>query len=263
MASSPKQMHGMFNWAACATTDLSAAESFYGSLFGWESERATTEYGNVYSVQRLHGHRAAVLYLLNDKPDGSSVGPHWETYIEVGNVEETVDNVDLAGGKIVLNPFIEPGVGKIAVIQDSVGASLLIWHSDPGYGSQIFHQPGAITWNELSTNDTKKAAEFYNRVFGLEPVIMEDGTSYTVLKKGNQPVAGILKTTPEMGNIPSTWDVYFASDDVDAVSKSVVAAGGTAIRDPFDIPDVGARMAVLQDPQGAVFEVIHSAEQDV
>ena len=70
-----------------------------------------------------------------------------------------------------------------------------------------------------------------------------------------QAVAGILETTPEMGDFPPSWDVYFASDDVDATAEKAVAAGGKVLREPFDIPGVG-RMSVLQDPHGAVFEVI-------
>jgi predicted enzyme related to lactoylglutathione lyase len=57
-----------------------------------------------------------------------------------------------------------------------------------------------------------------------------------------------------MGDHPASWDVYFVSDDVEATVKTAIEAGGRALREPFDVP--GARMAVLQDPLGAVFEII-------
>jgi predicted enzyme related to lactoylglutathione lyase len=71
-------------------------------------------------------------------------------------------------------------------------------------------------------------------------------------------VAGIFKTTSETADLPSSWDVYFASRDVDAAMDNVMSAGGKVLRDPFHAPGAG-RMAVVQDPQGAVFEVIRMA----
>lgn len=35
-----------------------------------------------------------------------------------------------------------------------------------------------------------------------------------------------------------------------------IDAGGKLLREPFDIPGAGARMAVIKDPLGAVFEKI-------
>ena len=71
-------------------------------------------------------------------------------------------------------------------------------------------------------------------------------------------MAGIFKTTSETGDLLSPWDVYFASSDVEATVDNVMSAGGKVLRDPFDASGAG-RMAVVQDPQGAVFEVIRMA----
>lgn len=67
-----------------------------------------------------------------------------------------------------------------------------------------------------------------------------------------------MKTTPEMGDFPSSWDVHFASSDINANLGEAIFAGGRVLREPFNIPGAG-RMAVLQNPQGAVFEVIRMA----
>jgi len=52
---------------------------------------------------------------------------------------------------------------------------------------------------------------------------------------------------------PAHWSVDFWIDDADAALQRAVAAGGTALAAPFDIPMF--RTAVLQDPQGAVFTI--------
>ena len=111
-----------------------------------------------------------------------------------------------------------------------------------------------MTWNELNTKEPEKAAIFYHDVLGMETAATDAAPGYTLLQIEGRPVAGILKSTPEMGDHPACWDVYFATDDVEATVKRATAACGKALSEPFDVP--GARMAVLQDPLGAVFEVI-------
>lgn len=246
---------GTPNWADCATTDLGAAEAFYASVFGWTAERVIGSDGTEYSVQSLGGKMVAGIYALNEEMVRMGVPPHWGTYVEVADVEATLDAVRSEGGEVLDGPSDEPGIGRIALIRDPVGAYLRVWRSEPPHGAQVFDLPGAMTWNELSTAEPEKAASFYERVFGLEVETTEHPVHYTSLKIDGRAVAGILKTTPEMGDFPPSWDVYFACDDADATAESVVAAGGKAIRAAFDIPGVG-RMAVLQDPHGAVFEVI-------
>jgi predicted enzyme related to lactoylglutathione lyase len=47
------------------------------------------------------------------------------------------------------------------------------------------------------------------------------------------------------------WLVYFGTDDIDASLQRVSDLGGTRLVEPMDI-GVG-KIAVAQDPQGAVF----------
>ncbi|MEM8838274.1 MAG: VOC family protein [Pseudomonadota bacterium] len=256
MANPATKRHGTPNWADCATLDLSEAEAFYAALFGWTSERATASDGSVYSVQRLNDKRVAGIYALNDELRAMGVPPHWGTYIEVDDVAAVLKKVRDAGGTVIEDASFEPDVGTFAVIQDNVGAFLRLWHSAPAHGGEIFNVPGAMTWNELFTKEPEKAAIFYQKVFGLEPEPLETPTPYTVLRAAGREVAGILTATPEMGDMPACWDVYFATDDVEETLKLALDAGGKVIREPFDVAGGQARMAVLQDPQGAVFEVI-------
>jgi predicted enzyme related to lactoylglutathione lyase len=49
--------------------------------------------------------------------------------------------------------------------------------------------------------------------------------------------------------------VYITVDNADASAEKCTALGGKVLVPPMDVPTVG-RMAVLQDPQGAVFSVM-------
>ena len=60
---------------------------------------------------------------------------------------------------------------------------------------------------------------------------------------------------PDMGDIPSHWNVYFAVENCDATIEKADGLGGSTIVAPTDIPEIG-RFAVLSDPQNAAFSVI-------
>jgi predicted enzyme related to lactoylglutathione lyase len=53
--------------------------------------------------------------------------------------------------------------------------------------------------------------------------------------------------------------VYFGVADADATVAKATELGGSVLVPPFDTP-VG-RMAVIGDPQGAVFSIIQQAPQ--
>lgn len=255
MVSEMPKTQGMPNWADCATTDLEAAERFYASVFGWTSEHITGSDGSVYSLQRLDGKAVAGIYELNEQMRQMGVPPHWGMYLEVDDIDATLELVKTEGGTLLDGPFDEPDVGRMAIIQDPVGAFVRVWHSEAGHGVEVRDLPGALAWNELNTTEPERAAAFYRKVFGLAVEEMKGPISYTTLSVGSRPVAGIWKTAPEMSEVPSSWNVYFASDNVDVTIQKALLAGGQTLRGAFEISGVG-RMAVLQDPLGAVFEVI-------
>ena len=55
--------------------------------------------------------------------------------------------------------------------------------------------------------------------------------------------------------MPPAWGCYITVDNVDETMAKCTALGGKTLVPPMDVPTVG-RMAVLQDPQGAVFSVM-------
>lgn len=124
------------------------------------------------------------------------------------------------------------------------------------------HTQGSFCWRECGTRDAAAARAFYGELFGWQavehPMPGEAGV-YTILKRGEQDVAGLYEMTgPQFEGIPPHWATYVAHDDVDAAVAKARAQGAEVLGGPFDIPDVG-RMAVLRDPQGAVIQLLKSA----
>ena len=119
--------------------------------------------------------------------------------------------------------------------------------------NEIYSTPGAFSWNELATPDPKSACEFYGGLFGWRFETMNMGQGdYHLIKLGETSIGGLM--APQ-GPQPAAWGPYMTVADCDATVEKAKGLGATVCAGPFDIPDVG-RMAVLQDPQGAVFQVI-------
>lgn len=120
----------------------------------------------------------------------------------------------------------------------------------------VYKTHGAFSWSELMTTDPAAAAEFYGKLFGWTVETMDMGTGpYRVVKAGDSAVGGIMGMPPDSGPMPPMWGCYVTVKDVDATVRDCPALGGKLCAPPMDIPGVG-RMAVLQDPQGAVINVM-------
>ena len=114
-------------------------------------------------------------------------------------------------------------------------------------------QHGRFYWNELMTHDVEVAKRFYGGVLGwtFEAMPMAEGT-YWIAKMGDKPVGGMFPMSgPHFDRAPEHWVPYIAVDDVDARLKKAIAAGASAMREPFEVPGVG-RIAIVKDPSGAV-----------
>ena len=108
-------------------------------------------------------------------------------------------------------------------------------------------------WIDLSSADPAASRAFYAAVFGWDIEVNQDPQygGYALARVDGHDVAGI---GPQMSPSPTFWSVYIGTDDADALSASVQAAGGTIIAPAFDVGDQG-RMAVFQDPTGAFISV--------
>jgi predicted enzyme related to lactoylglutathione lyase len=122
----------------------------------------------------------------------------------------------------------------------------------------ISHVPGTFSWPELATTDQKAAVAFYRALFGWdvnESAIGPDET-YSIFKmRGKETAAAYTISADErqMG-VPPHWNAYVTVANTDQSTKKAQELGAKVLVPPFDVMDHG-RMAVLQDPTGAVFQV--------
>ncbi len=116
---------------------------------------------------------------------------------------------------------------------------------------------GRFVWYEMLASDTSVAEAFYTQLIGwtTKPGSIPD-LPYTEWMNGETPIGGLMTLPDEakQAGAPPHWLAYVAVPSVDDTLQQAEGLGGKKLMGPMDIPGVG-RIAVIQDPQGAVFAV--------
>jgi predicted enzyme related to lactoylglutathione lyase len=247
---------GTFCWVELGTSDNEAAKNFYSQLFGWTFIDNDMGDMGVYTMLQLDGKNLGGLYKLMPDMVAQGVPPHWLSYVSVANADESVEKAKAEGATIVNGPMDVFTAGRMAVIKDPTGAVFAIWQGKDTQGAAIYNVPNSFCWNELGTNDTNRAGEFYSNLLGWTRNTQNFGPmQYTLFNNGDRGAGGMYEITPEMGPIPPHWLVYFAVDDCDAKVQQATELGASVMKPADDIPGIG-RFAILNDPQGAAFAII-------
>ena len=115
---------------------------------------------------------------------------------------------------------------------------------------------GLFVWHELNTSDTASADDFYSKLVGWKTTVWDQNPAYRIWTMGREATAGLYSIHEERNAQPPPphWLSYVATVDVDSTVRQAVELGGKVITPAYDVRRVG-RMAVLQDPQGAMFAV--------
>jgi uncharacterized protein len=125
-------------------------------------------------------------------------------------------------------------------------------------GKRTSYAAGAFSWVDLAITDAAAAKSLYAGLLGweMEDSDAGDGAVYTMCRVDGDAVCGLFEMSEDMratGARP-TWTSYVTVADADAAAARANELGGGVIDDAFEVLDAG-RMAVLRDPQGAVFAV--------
>jgi hypothetical protein len=242
-------------WVDLMSPDQQAAIDFYSDLFGWAAEIGPAETGG-YAICTLNGRPVAGIgaaMAMGDQPPPPTV---WTTYLAADDADDVAAKIAAAGGQVVVPAMDVTDVGRMLIAVDPTGAVFGVWEPKGFFGAQIVNEPGALSWNELNTRDSAAASAFYTAALGISVEAMGEMPGYSGLHAAGRLVGGLQTMTDELfpAEIPPHWMTYFAVDDCDSTVDAHVKAGGTVMAAPFDFPF--GRMAVLADPQTAVFSVI-------
>ena len=235
-----------------STTDETGAIACYSAIFGWTDDPQPMGENGFYHMQKLDGLEAAAIYQQSEEERNMGIPAHWNLYFTAAGVDSVAEQAVRMGATIIFGPTDVFDAGRTVAIRDPQGAYFFVWQPKEHIGARVKDYPGAMTWHGLLTTNSGDAIEFHTSLLGLERGETMAPMDYTLLRSEGAEVLGVMQITPDMGEVPPNWSIYFAFHDVDTAVAQVLSLGGSAIVPPADIPEIG-RFAVLTDPQGAVF----------
>lgn len=238
-------------WTQLGTSDLEAAKSFYGALFGWTAETNPNPQAGGYTMFLLDGSPAAAAAPLMNPNQPVA----WIVSFATPDVDEAAAVAQKAGAQVWMGPMDVMDVGRWALLSDSSGAAYALWQARQFKGFGVMDEPNAFGWLDGGTRDVPGSLTFYRETLGWE-VTAEDG--YPMVAVGGRMFGGLMKMTDDVfpPEVPAHWNPYFVATDVDATAAKVRELGGNVLHGPVDVEmENGPRIAVLQDPQGGVFGV--------
>ena len=257
MATFDSYLQGTPSWIEHSSADPDASKRFYADLFGWQYDEqpmmdGDTQVGS-YAMAQVQGD--AVAGLGSQFGDAAGGPASWGVYLAVDDVDAAAAKAREAGGQVAVEPADVGEQGRMAWVVDPVGAAVGLWQAGAFRGAQRANEHGTNIWNELVTADGDRAAPFYGEVLGItaEEMPMAGGDLYTTLNVDGRAIAGI--SPPQADGVPPHWNVSFNVDDADQIAARAAELGGQQVVAPFDVPGIG-RIAVLTDPQGAMFNLM-------
>jgi uncharacterized protein len=244
-----------FFWYDVMTTDTKAAEAFYRSVVGWETQDAGA---HGYTLFTVNGRGVAGLMAIPEEARKQGVPPAWMGYIHVEDVDGMAARITREGGQLHKGPIEAPGIIRFAVVSDPHGAGFIIAKplSAETPAPLAIGTPGTVGWHELFAGEWKSDFSFYEKLFGWTKGDAHDMGAmgiYQLFAAGGAPIGGMMTKPP---HIPQPhWGYYINVAAIDAAAARVAAAGGAVVNGPMQVPG-GHWILQAVDPQGALFALL-------
>jgi len=240
-------------WIDLMTSDLGGAAVFYSGLFGWTAEDPNPELGNYFNFRHDDVRVAGCMPTM----PGSPVSDVWSVYLATDDAAQVNANAQTHGGATVVPAMAVADLGSMSVVSGPDGAVIGAWQrgTHPGFG--VHGEANTPRWFELHTRDYAAAVPFYRDVFAWEPVTVSDADDFRMvaITDNGTNVAGIMDAAGDLPEgMPSHWEVYFGSDDIERSLVTVTELGGTILQTPVETPY--GHIAAAADPYGGAFKLV-------
>lgn len=231
-----------FVWTDLSTFDLEVAKAFYSNVFGWEYFGD----GEGYFTAMISNQEVSGLYETPEKFRQMNMPSFWMSYIQVENLEQTVQKAKESGGIIELVDT-EQQIGKIALIRDPSGAGFTIYEGNQ-LNARTQNTIGTMVWNELFVSDTSLVFDFYKYIFDWQ-IVESDYERYLIYNSNQENISAIQQISNEIKGKHEYWAVYFAVSNLKEAKQKVIANNGNIIFDD-------GNSVLLSDPFDAMFQIV-------
>lgn len=257
---------GGYIWYELMTTDPAGAKRFYDAVVsGWNiATDSVAPHGMDYRmINRSDGKMVGGVFGLTQEHLDGGARPIWIGYLHTTDVDAAVNAIKADGGSVMMEPWDQPGVGRLAMVTGPEGAPFYLMDpippaDDPNAKSDVFAVNDAehFRWNELYSSDPAKSVDFFKRHFGWSQegdMDMGPMGKYQFFQHDGVGIGAVMKTPP---NVPhSIWNHYIGVADIDRAADAITANGGQILMGPMEIPGGEFSLNGI-DPQGATFGLV-------
>jgi predicted enzyme related to lactoylglutathione lyase len=247
---------GRFVWHDYMAKDPAKARAFYTELMAWKIDEMDMGPMGKYAMLKRGDAGIGGIVPLTGAP--AEVPSHWISYISVDDVDATCKKAKELGGKVCVEAFDIPGVGRTAVLEDPTGAVFSPFKSADGE-PPITERPavGEFCWFEVMTTDVAKTKNFYAGLFGwtYEKAPFPGPEMWIASRDGKQTCAVMAK--PAEAPV-CAWMNYLLVEDLDQSSKRAEQLGGKKLMGPIEVPTIG-KFNVFADNNGGVISLFQGS----
>lgn len=212
-----------FIWADLSSYNPTKTKVFYEAVFGWK-------YYNIdnYFTAYLRSKEIVGLYETPPQFREMKMPSFWMSYIQVANVEKTVEKARELGGIIELVE-IDTTIGNIALIRDTLGAGFTIYDGN-AFNSRTKNEENTFIFNELHVSNATKAISFYKALFNWEfKETVKD--NFAVYNSQKDHIATINEIPNSIKSKYEYWICVFGVKDVQKTLKIIEEHNGILIFD--------------------------------
>lgn len=129
-------------------------------------------------------------------------------------------------------------------------------------GESPVYRPGSFVWFDLLVDDSEAVQSFYWQLFGWGFRDSDGSGKYLSILHDGRVIGGLaVAEEADTADHRAVWLSSVSVADVDGITSAAVAAGGSVILEPGELPDRG-RYSVIADPQGTALVLLRSSTGD-
>lgn len=151
--------------------------------------------------------------------------------------------------------LIAPLIGSLSIL--ITACSSLSSLTLPALSNSATKAQGTVIWRDLVTTNPDQVKPFYQNVFGWK--FESVNSDYSLITYQGHYIAGMAKLPSS--NTTNYWLPVISTDNVDTTLAKATQAGGKTLIKKTSLKGRGD-IAVIQDPQGAVFSVLNTVNGD-
>jgi uncharacterized protein len=252
---------GKVVWADLVTPNLSAAEKFYGGLFGWTFQ--SIHAGDSDYVVALHDGRPVAGLVEKPLSVTERRQSAWLTFIAVRDVDATKRTALAHKAKLIADSVTYSMRGRQAILADPEGAVFAILASSSGDPPDYLAAPGEWIWSSLHAKAPESEASFYQTLFGYDVYDAEstDGMEHLILSSDDYARASANALPDNQDRRHAHWLNFIRVDNAASLAAKAASLGGRVLVEPH-ADRHGGMLAVVADPAGAPVGLMEWSDSD-